>query len=96
MFASHWRLGDTGLNWNETFTCAKPAFSKAHGIDNKADPIMVFQIDRMVVNDEFLVPEAIAIAEPLMLSDLKKIYQYEIVQHYSEISDSKLKRGTAN
>ena len=54
------------------FTCAKPAFSKAHGIDNKADPMIVFQIDKMVVNDEFFVPEAIAIAEPLMLSDLKK------------------------
>lgn len=40
--------------------------------------MMVFQIDKMVVNDEFLVPEAIAIAEPLMLSDLK-IYRYEIV-----------------
>ena len=60
------------------FTCAKPAFSKAHGIDNKADPIMVFQIDKMVVNDEFLVPEAIAIADPLMLRDLK-IYRYSIV-----------------
>ena len=59
-------------------TCAKPAFSKAHGIDNKADPMIVFQIDKMVVNDEFLVPEAIAIAEPLMLRDLK-IYRFSIV-----------------
>ena len=66
------------LIYIDDFTCAKPAFSKAHGIDNNADPMMVFQIDKMVVNDEFLVPEAIAIAEPLMLSDLK-IYRYEIV-----------------
>ena len=41
--------------------------------------MIVFQIDKMVVNDEFLVPEAIAIAEPLMLSDLK-IYWYETVK----------------
>jgi len=36
--------------------------------------MIVFHIDKIVVNDEFLVPEAIAIAEPLMLSDLNKCY----------------------
>ena len=61
------------MEQNMTFTCAKPAFSKAHGIDNRADPMIVFQIDKTVVNDEFLVPEAIAMAEPLILSDLKNV-----------------------
>ena len=53
------------------FTCANPAFSNAHGIDSNADPIIVFHIDKIVVKEEFLVPEAIAIADPLILNDLK-------------------------
>ena len=57
-------------------TCANPAFSKAHGIDNNAEPIIVFQIDKMVVKEEFLVPDAIAIADPLMLNDLNILVNF--------------------
>ena len=75
------------------FTCAKPAFSKAHGIDNKADPMIVFQIDKMVVNDEFFVPEAIAIAEPLMLSDLKNISVWNRLNDQRRFSEKPIKYG---
>ena len=57
--------------------------------------MIVFHIDKIVVNDEFLVPEAIAIAEPLMLNDLKKCYRTEsfCYQLSSFISGSLRKRS---
>ena len=36
-----------------TMVCAKPAFSKAQGIVKSPDPIMQFQIDRIVVSELF-------------------------------------------